>query len=89
MTALRSVRNDAESKLLIHICSKDRTFQCSRNNGRGEEQSLIERLADAKAGADLFSESRSCQTVCRSLHTVLPSDDIAADRGKSAARVLN
>ena len=43
----------------------------------------------AKAGADLFSESRSCQTVCRSLHTVLPSDDIAADRGKSAARVLN
>ena len=89
MTALVSVRNDFKTKSFVNISRKNGTLQCTGNDLRGKEKSLIKGLIDAETGTEFFSESGSCQAESCPLHAFFFADDIASDRCQTAARIFD
>ena len=86
---LRAAGNDPEAQPLIEAGGKDRALERTGDHGRGQEQTLIEARQDAEIRADLLPQTRGREPVGAALHAGLRADDVAADRGQSAAGVLD
>ena len=89
MAALLAVRKHVESQGLIEIRSQDRALEGGRCHGRSHEEALIEGRKHIQRGADFFAKAGGRQPYGRVLDTLVGTGDIAADRRKSAARILD
>ena len=89
MAGLRRVRYAAKAQPLIEAGREDRTLEGACRDRRREEEALIERGHEAEVRADLLAEAGRAETIGAALNEVFPPADIAADRRKTAAGVLD
>ena len=89
MPAFPAVRYHAKSQLFIQICGEYGAFYCTAHYGRGQKESLVKGLHDAKRCADLPAKSRGCQAVRAVFDQRLLSGNVPAYGSQTAARIFD